>query len=96
MVAPDYTVDLGDRAICHRNVRFGGSECIFISTRLMQDRFALAFEFLINVGHHFVDVVGVPQSFANLAWSQATTDVRGKTSHDAWESRRRAMDRAAE
>lgn len=94
VVAPDYTVDLGDRAICHRNVRFGGSECIFISTRLMQDRFALAFEFLINVGHHFVDIVGVPQSFAALVWSQATNDVRGETSHDAWESRRRAVDRS--
>lgn len=92
VVAPDYSVDLGDRAICHRNVRFGGSECIFISTRLMQDRFALAFEFLINVGHHFVDVVGVPQSFGDLIWSQATADVRGETSHDAWESRRRALD----
>ncbi|HEY1498323.1 MAG TPA: hypothetical protein VGF88_01975 [Acidobacteriaceae bacterium] len=94
VVAPDYTVDLGDRAICHRNVRFGGSECIFISTRLMQDKFALAFEFLINVGHHFVDVVGVPQSFADLAWSQASADVRGETSQDAWESRRRALDRS--
>lgn len=94
VVAPDYTVDLGDRAICHRNVRFGGSECIFISTRLMQDRFALAFEFLINVGHQFVDAVGVPQTFADLAWSQATADVRGETSHDAWESRRRAIDRS--
>jgi hypothetical protein len=94
VVAPDYTVDLGDRAICHRNVRFGGSECIFISTRLMQDRFALAFEFLINVGHQFVDIVGVPQSFADLIWSQATADVRGETSQDAWESRRRALDRS--
>ncbi|MFY9745828.1 MAG: hypothetical protein WA891_15570 [Acidobacteriaceae bacterium] len=93
-VAADYTVDLSDRAICHRNVRFSGSECIFISTRLMQDRFALAFEFLINVGHQFVDVVGVPQSFAELTWSQASSDVRGETSHDAWESRRRALDRS--
>lgn len=94
VVAPDYTVDLGDRATCHRNVRFGSSECIFISTRLMQDRFALAFEFLINVGHHFVDAVGVPKSFSDLVWSQATADVRGETSHDAWESRRRALDRS--
>jgi hypothetical protein len=93
VVAPDYSVDLSDRAICHRNVRFGGSECIFISTRLMQDKFALAFEFLINVGHHFVDAIGVPQSFADLAWSQAAADVRGETSHDAWENRRRALDR---
>lgn len=93
MVAPEYTVDFSDRAICHRNVPFGGSECIFISTRLMQDRFALAFEFFINVGHHFVESVGVPESFSNLAWSQGQADVRGETSQDAWESRRRATDR---
>lgn len=94
VVAPDYSVDLSDRAICHRNVRFGGSECIFISTRLMQDKFALAFEFFINVGHHFVDAIGVPESFAELVWSQASADVRGETSHDAWENRRRSLDRS--
>jgi hypothetical protein len=92
-VAPAYSVDLGDRAICHRNFQFGSSECIFISTRLMQDRFALAFEYFINVGHHFVDAVGVPSSFSDLIWSQAKADVRGETSQDAWESRRRALDR---
>lgn len=92
-VAPDYSVELGDRAICHRNVRFGTSECIFISTRLMQDRFALAFEFLINVGHQFVSAIGVPESFSELAWSQATADVRGETSHDAWDYRRKALER---
>jgi hypothetical protein len=94
MVAPSYTIDLGDRAICHRNVQFDGSDCIFISTRLMQDRFALAFEFFINVGHHFVDAAGVPQSFCDLAWSQALANVRGETSHDSYESRRRALDRS--
>jgi hypothetical protein len=94
VVATDYSVDLGDRAICHRNVSFGGSECIFISTRLMQDRFALAFEYFINVGHHFVDAVGVPESFSELVWSQASADVRGETSQDAWEGRRRALDRS--
>ena len=94
LVAPEYTVDFSDRAICHRNVSFGGSECIFISTRLMQDRFALAFEFFINVGHHFVESVGVPQSFSDLIWSQAVADVRGETSQDAYEHRRRATDRA--
>jgi hypothetical protein len=88
MVAPGYTIDLGDRAMCHRNVQFDGSDCIFISTRLMQDRFALAFEFFINVGHHFVEAVGVPQSFCDLAWSQALADVRGETSQDSYESRR--------
>lgn len=91
-VAPDYSVELGDRATCHRNVRFGTSECIFISARLMQDRFALAFEFLINVGHQFVSAIGVPESFAELAWSQASADVRGETSHDAWENRRKALE----
>jgi len=93
MVAPSYTVDLGDRAICHRNVSYGSSECVFISTRLMQDRFALAFEFFINVGHQFVETAGVAESFSELLWSQALADVRGETSHDAWESRRRAVDR---
>ena len=94
MVAPTYTVDLGDRAICHRNVKFGGAEAIFISTRLMQDRFALAFEFFINAGHHFVEAAGVPDSFSEVVWAQAQADVRGETSQDAWESRRRAMDRS--
>src|ERR1700744_4857890 len=93
MVAPGYTIDLGDRALCHRNEQFNGSDCIFISTRLMQDRFALAFEFFINVAHHFVESAGVPQSFCDLAWSQAVADVRGETSQDSFESRRRALDR---
>src|SRR5271155_2302063 len=93
LVAPEYTIDFSDRAICHRNVQFGNSECIFISTRLMQDRFALAFEFFINVGHHFVDSVGVPASFSDLAWSQVKADIRGETSQDAWENRRRARER---
>jgi hypothetical protein len=93
MVAPAYSVDLSDRAICHRNVKFGNADCIFISTRLMQDKFALAFEFFINAGHHFVEAVGVPQSFSDLVWSQATADVRGETSQDAFEHRRRSFDR---
>jgi hypothetical protein len=92
-IASGYTVDLADRAICHRNAKLGGSECIFISTRIMQDRFALAFEYFINVGHHFVDAVGVPASFSDLVWSQAKADTRGETSQDAWENRRRALDR---
>jgi len=60
VAAPDYTVDLGDRAICHRNVSLGSVEAVFISTRLVEDRFGLAFEFFINVAHNFVDAVGVP------------------------------------
>jgi hypothetical protein len=92
-IASGYTVDLADRAICHRNAKLGNSECIFISTRIMQDRFALAFEYFINVGHHFVEAVGVPQSYSDLVWSQAKADTRGETSQDAWEARRRALDR---
>jgi hypothetical protein len=96
LIAPNYSVDLGDRAICHRNVEYESAEITFISTRLMQDRFALAFEFFINAGHHFVDAVGVPEAFGKLAWSQAVAQIRGETSQDAWESRRRALDRNGE
>ncbi len=92
MIAPGYTVDLGDRAICHRNANFGSTEAVFISTRLVEDRFGLAFEFFINVAHNFVETAGVPESFASLAWSQAEAGVRGETSQDAWETRRRAQD----
>jgi hypothetical protein len=92
-IATGYNVDLGDRAICHRNVALGPAPATFISTRLMQDRFALAFEFFINSGHQFVDSVGVPDTFADLAWSQARADVRGETSQDAYENRRKALNR---
>ena len=92
MIAPAYTVDLGDRAICHRNAVFGSTEAVFLSTRLVEDRFGLAFEFFINVAHNFVEAAGVPESFSTLAWSQAEVQVRGETSQDAWETRRRAQD----
>ncbi|HEY1902356.1 MAG TPA: hypothetical protein VGG56_08010 [Terracidiphilus sp.] len=92
MIAPAYTVDLGDRAICHRNATFGSAEAVFLSTRLVEDRFGLAFEFFINVAHNFVEAAGVPESFSALAWSQAEAQVRGETSQDAWEARRRAQD----
>jgi hypothetical protein len=90
LIAPQFTNELSDRAICHRNVHFAGADCIFISTRLMQDKFALAFELFINIGHHFVDAAGVPASFGELVDRQARAQVRGETSHDAWESRARA------
>jgi hypothetical protein len=92
MIAPGYSVDLGDRAICHRNAIFGSTEAVFLSTRLVEDRFGLAFEFFINVAHNFVEAAGVPESFSTLAWSQAEAQVRGETSQDAWETRRRAQD----
>src|SRR5271170_2501702 len=91
LVAPAYTPELGDQAICHRNVNHENVEGVFISTRLLGDRFALAFEFFINVGHAFVDVLGVPDAFEQLAWGQALADLRGETSQDAWESRSLAI-----
>jgi len=94
LVAPAYSVELGDRAVCHRNASFGSTEAVFLSTRLVEDRFGLAFEFFINVAHNFVETASVPESFANLAWLQAEAQVRGETSQDAWETRRRAQDPA--
>jgi len=91
MVASAYTTELSDRAICHRNLDLGSGEGVFISTRLLGDRFALAFEFFINIGHAFVDGAGVPESFSELVWGQAMGDVRGETSQDAWESRNLAL-----
>lgn len=91
MIAPAYSVELGDRAICHRNAAFGPMEAVFLSTRLVEDRFGLAFEFFINVAHNFVEAAGVPESFSSLVWSQADSQVRGETSQDAWETRRRAQ-----
>jgi hypothetical protein len=87
LIAAVHTQDLLEQAICHRNVTLGDVEGVFISTRLLSDRFALAFEFFINIGHAFVDAAGVPAPFAELVWTQALADVRGETSQDAWESR---------
>ncbi len=96
MVAPAWTEDLGEAAICHRNVELdkelgNGHRGVFISTRLMGDRFALSFEFFINVAHAFIDTAGVPERFAELAWGQAQSGVRGETSLDAWEARHLAL-----
>ncbi len=90
-IAAGYSSDLADRATCHRDVRLGETDFTFISSRLMQDRFALAFELFINIGHQYVDIVGVPREFTDLAWAQAKADVRGETSLDAYEHRRRSM-----
>ncbi len=96
MVAPSWTEDLGEAAICHRNVELEeelgrGHRGVFISTRLMGDRFALSFEFFINVAHAFIDAAGVPERFAALAWEQALSGARGETSLDAWEARHLAL-----
>ena len=96
MVASAYTDEFSDAAICHRNVELGhGRRGVFISTRLMGDRFALSFEFFINVSHAFVDQAGTPEVFADLVWKQALGGVRGETSIDAWETRNLAFGRPA-
>ena len=43
LVAPGSTEELAEQAICHRNVSFRDGEGVFISARLMSDRFSLAF-----------------------------------------------------
>jgi len=88
VIADRYDVALSENAICHRNLNIGDSQCVFISTRLMDDRFSVAFEFFINVGHAFVERAGVSQAFAELVWKQAQDRVRGETGLDAWELRK--------
>jgi hypothetical protein len=88
VIADRYDVALSDSAVCHRNLELGGSQCVFISTRLMDDKFSIAFEFFINVGHAFVERAGVSSEFSDLVWKQAESRVRGETSLDAWESRK--------
>jgi len=39
VIADRYDVALSDNAVCHRNLDLGGSQCVFISTRLMDDKF---------------------------------------------------------
>jgi hypothetical protein len=90
VIADRYDVALSDNAVCHRNLELGGSQCVFISTRLMDDKFSIAFEFYINVGHAFVERAGVSREFADLVWKQANANLRGETSLDAWESRKLA------
>jgi len=63
---------------------------VFISTRLMDDKFSVAFEFYINVGHAIVERAGVSADFADLVWRQVEAGVRGETSLDAWEARKLA------
>ena len=90
VIADRYDVTLSDSAVCHRNLELGGSQCVFISTRLMDDKFSIAFEFYINVGHAFVERAGVSRDFAELVWKQADSGIRGETSLDAWEARKQA------
>jgi hypothetical protein len=91
VIADRYDVALSDSAVCHRNLSLGDSQCVFISTRLMDDKFSVAFEFYINVGHALVERAGVSQEFSELAWKQVEAGVRGETSLDAWEARKLAV-----
>ena len=90
VIADRYDVALSDNAVCHRNLNLGDAQCVFISTRLMDDKFSVAFEFYINVGHALVERAGVSSAFADLAWQQVEAGVRGETSLDAWEARKLA------
>jgi hypothetical protein len=90
VIADRYDVALSDNAVCHRNLNIGDAQCVFISTRLMDDKFSIAFEFYINVGHALVERAGVSSVFADLAWQQVEAGVRGETSLDAWEARKLA------
>jgi hypothetical protein len=90
LVAEHFDPSLTDRAICHRNIESGDSQCVFISTRLLDDRFSIAFEFYINAAHAFVDRAGISPDFADLVWEQASSSVRGETSLDAFEFRKQA------
>lgn len=91
LIAERYDSSLTEQAICHRNIDSGDSQCVFISTRLLDDKFSIAFEFFINVGHAFVAKAGVSAEFAELAWAQAASGVRGETSLDAHEFRKQAL-----
>src|SRR5271157_6090792 len=75
VIADRYDVALSDNAVCHRNLNLGDAQCVFISTRLMDDKFSIAFEFYINVGHALVERAGVSAAFAELAWQQAESGV---------------------
>jgi hypothetical protein len=90
IIADRYDVSLSDNAVCHRNLNLGDSQCVFISTRLMDDKFSVAFEFYINVGHALVEAAGVSEEFSELAFKQVQAGTRGETSLDAWEARKLA------
>ena len=88
VIADRYDVALSDNAVCHRNIELGDSQCVFISTRLMDDKFSVAFEFLHQRrprrGRAGRSVAGVRRSGMEAGGVRA----RGETSLDAWESRK--------
>jgi len=94
LIADRYDVALSDQAVCHRNFNSGSAQSVFISTRLMDDRFSVAFEFYINVAHAFVEIAAYAQEFADMVWKQAEDKVKGETSLDANELRKIATSNA--
>lgn len=90
LVAEHFDPALTEQATCHRDISAGDAQCVFISTRLLDDRFSVAFEFYIHVAHGFVERAGFSQEFGDLVWSQALANVRGETSLDAYEFRKQA------
>src|ERR1700721_1828095 len=70
VIADRYDVALSDNAVCHRNLSLGDSQCVFISTRLMDDKFSVAFEFYINVGPALVEAAGVSAECSGWHWSE--------------------------
>src|SRR5437763_5459232 len=70
-IAERYDSELSDRAVCHRNYTVSGSQCVFISTRVMDDRVSVALAFFMNVGHAFVEKAGVSEEFDEIVWRQA-------------------------
>jgi hypothetical protein len=91
LVAERFDSSFTARAVCHRDIDSGDAQCVFISTRLLDDRFSVAFEFYIHVGHSFVEKAGISPEFADLVWTQAAANVRGETSLDAFEFRKQAL-----
>jgi len=70
---------------------------VFISTRLLSDRFSLAFEFFINVGHAFVEKRALrralPSWRGTRRWptcAERPARTRGRTGQHRWEARRRS------
>lgn len=96
LIAERFDSAFTPQAVCHRDIDSGDSQCVFISTRLLDDRFSVAFEFYIHVGHSFVDKAGISPDFADLVWSQAASNTRGETSLDAYEFRKQALGEGAD
>lgn len=91
LIAERFDAAFNAQAACHRDVDAGDAQYVFISTRLLDDRFSVAFEFYIHVGHAFVEKAGISPEFADLVWSQAAANVRGETSLEAFELRKQAL-----